>query len=161
MLKYRTVIIIVGMKFLKHTQRSKASRKSSIPLDAENIPPHSQATHKALKPHSCPSTMEAEEPERLCTEEETYRDDIIAYLVQRPETLKTEANYFVNQPNVTEHMRAVLLNWMVDVHLKYRLQPETLFVAVHILDGYMSKRVVCRSELQLVGICALWIASKY
>lgn len=58
-------------------------------------------------------------------------------------------------------MRAVLLNWLIDVHLKYKLQPETLFIATQILDAYLSKRVVSRNELQLVGITTLWIAAKY
>lgn len=58
-------------------------------------------------------------------------------------------------------MRAVLLNWLIDVHLKYKLKTETLFLAVDIIDGYLSKRAVDRTQLQLVGITALWIAAKY
>lgn len=77
------------------------------------------------------------------------------------ETLQTDSMYFRCQPDITEHMRAVLLNWLIDVHIKYKLQPETLFVAVHLLDAYLSKRVVSRTQLQLVGITSLWIAAKY
>ena len=58
-------------------------------------------------------------------------------------------------------MRSVLLNWLIDVHLKYKLQPETLFLAVHIIDSYLERRILYRTELQLLGITALWIAAKY
>ncbi len=58
-------------------------------------------------------------------------------------------------------MRGVLVNWLVDVHLKYKLQPMTLFINVQIIDAYLEKVVVKRNQLQLVGIAALWIASKY
>lgn len=58
-------------------------------------------------------------------------------------------------------MRGVLLNWLVDVHMKYKLQPETLFLTVQILDKYLSMSPTSRGHLQLAGITALWIASKY
>lgn len=53
------------------------------------------------------------------------------------------------------------MNWLVDVHLKYKLQPMTLFINIHIIDSYLEKVIVKRNQLQLVGIAALWIASKY
>ena len=89
--------------------------------------------------------MEIEETFQSKGEEEVYQEGIINYLVQHSETLKVEGNYFATQPDITEHMRAVLLNWLIDVHLKYKLQPETLFVATQILDAYLSKRVVTRN----------------
>jgi hypothetical protein len=42
-------------------------------------------------------------------------------------------------------MRMVLLNWLVDVHLKYKLQPKTLFITIYILDEYLSKVSVKRT----------------
>ena len=73
----------------------------------------------------------------------------------------SSANYFGRQPDVTEHMRMVLLNWLIDVHLKYKLQQQTLFIAVNILDEFLRNQTVHRKELQLLGISALWIAAKY
>ena len=58
-------------------------------------------------------------------------------------------------------MRIVLLNWLVDVHMKYHLMPSTLFITINILDQYLSVRNIQRSQLQLLGIAALWIAAKY
>lgn len=58
-------------------------------------------------------------------------------------------------------MRSVLLNWIIDVHLKYKLQAETLFITVHLIDSYLESNIIHRTQLQLVGITALWIAAKY
>ena len=63
--------------------------------------------------------------------------------------------------DVTEHMRGVLLGWLVEVHQKYRLTDETFFLMVDLLDSYLEREWVIRSRLQLVGITALWIAAKY
>jgi hypothetical protein len=58
-------------------------------------------------------------------------------------------------------MRAILIDWLIDVHLKFKLLPETLYITVGIIDRYLSLHTVARSKLQLVGITALFVASKY
>lgn len=58
-------------------------------------------------------------------------------------------------------MRGILVDWLVEVHQKFRLLPETLFLAVNIIDRFLSLRVCSLPKLQLVGITALFIASKY
>jgi hypothetical protein len=58
-------------------------------------------------------------------------------------------------------MRAILVDWLVDVHLKFKMVPETLFVCVSLIDRYLEKVPVTRQYLQLVGVTAMFIASKY
>lgn len=58
-------------------------------------------------------------------------------------------------------MRAILISWLIEVHLKYQLLPETLFITVNIVDRYCQKKVVPRSEYQLLGVTAMLIAAKY
>lgn len=58
-------------------------------------------------------------------------------------------------------MRSILVDWLVEVHTKFRLLPETLFLAVNIIDRFLSLRVVSLVKLQLVGLTCLFIASKY
>lgn len=58
-------------------------------------------------------------------------------------------------------MRAVLIDWLIDVHLKFKLVHETLFMSINLIDRYLSKNNVVRSNLQLVGVAAMFIASKY
>lgn len=58
-------------------------------------------------------------------------------------------------------MRAILVDWLIEVHYKFKLLPETLFITVRIIDRYLEKQLVLKSKLQLVGVTALLIASKY
>lgn len=57
-------------------------------------------------------------------------------------------------------MRAILIDWLVEVHLKFKLVPETLYLTVNLIDRFLEKEVVMREKLQLVGVTAMLIASK-
>ena len=65
------------------------------------------------------------------------------------------------QTDINEKMRAILIDWIVDVHLKFKLLPETLFLTVNLIDRYLERVPVIRQKLQLVGVASLLIASKY
>lgn len=65
------------------------------------------------------------------------------------------------QPELNGMMRAILIDWLVEVHMKFRLLPETLYLCVNIIDRYLSEKRVVRNKLQLVGVTALLIACKY
>lgn len=99
-------------------------------------------------------------PTMLC-QEEIYRKEIELFILSMRDSLKSKGNYFDFQLDISEHMRGVLLSWIVEVHLKYKLMDETFFLMVTILDAYLEKQKVSRGRLQLVGITALWIAAKY
>ena len=66
-----------------------------------------------------------------------------------------------NQREITAKMRRVLIDWLVEVHLKYQLKEETLFLAINFIDRYCAKRQVKRSEYQLIGVACMLIAAKY
>ncbi|OAY43340.1 G2/mitotic-specific cyclin S13-7 [Manihot esculenta] len=70
-------------------------------------------------------------------------------------------NYMVSQPEINEKMRAILIDWLIDVHQKFELSPETLYLTINIIDRFLSVKAVPRRELQLVGISATLMASKY
>lgn len=65
------------------------------------------------------------------------------------------------QPEVEWYMRPYLLDFLIELHQLFRLQPATLFLAVNIIDRYCAKRIVFKRHYQLVGCTALWIAGKY
>ena len=65
------------------------------------------------------------------------------------------------QKDINEKMRAILIDWLVDVHLKFTLLPETLFLTINIIDRFLEKESIKKDILQLVGITALFISSKY
>ncbi len=54
-----------------------------------------------------------------------------------------------------------MLAWLVELHIKFRLLPETLFITVNLIDRFTERVVVKRDEYQLVGVTAMLIASKY
>ncbi|KAI9660393.1 MAG: hypothetical protein M1821_009743 [Bathelium mastoideum] len=65
------------------------------------------------------------------------------------------------QTEIQWFMRPYLLDFLVEAHHAFQLLPETLFLAVNLLDRYCSKRVVYKRHYQLVGCAALLIAAKY
>lgn len=42
--------------------------------------------------------------------------------------------YMSRQNDINERMRAILIDWLVDVHLKFKLVPETLYLAGSLID---------------------------
>ena len=58
-------------------------------------------------------------------------------------------------------MRPYLLDFLVEAHTFFQLLPETMFLAINLLDRYCSRRVVYKRHYQLVGCAALLIAAKY
>jgi len=62
---------------------------------------------------------------------------------------------------ITPRMRAILIDWLVDVAEEYHLTSETLYLTVNYLDRYLSLVHTSREELQLVGMVCSFIASKF
>ncbi len=58
-------------------------------------------------------------------------------------------------------MREILCDWLIEVHLKFKLLPETLYLTVNLIDRFLSTTSIYRNKLQLVGVTAMLIASKY
>lgn len=72
-------------------------------------------------------------------------------------------DYGMHQTDTNPRRRAILLDWIVEVHNRFKLRPETLYLTAYIFDRYLSleEELVPKTQLQLVGICAMLIASKY
>ena len=71
------------------------------------------------------------------------------------------ANYMDIQHEISWSMRQTLVDWLLQVHLRYHMLPETLWIAVNIVDRFLTKRTVSLLKLQLVGVTAMFIAAKY
>jgi len=69
--------------------------------------------------------------------------------------------YMEDQEEINSTMRAILIDWLVEVHMKFKLAPDTLYLCVNIIDRYCSVMNVPRRKLQLVGVTALLLACKY
>lgn len=58
-------------------------------------------------------------------------------------------------------MRPYLIDFLIEAHAAFGLLPDTLFLAINLLDRYCSRRVVYKRHYQLVGCASLFIAAKY
>ncbi|KAK4710094.1 hypothetical protein R3W88_004607 [Solanum pinnatisectum] len=65
------------------------------------------------------------------------------------------------QSEISDNMRGVLIDWIIEVHDKFELKEETLFLTVNLLDRFLEKQVVAKNKLQVVGLVAFLIAGKY
>ncbi|KAI4340482.1 hypothetical protein MLD38_025311 [Melastoma candidum] len=90
-----------------------------------------------------------------------YIDDIYKFYKLTEDDGRVKDDYMGSQPEINTKMRMVLLDWLVEVHRKFELMPETLYLTINIVDRYLAVNCVRKMELQLVGISAMLIASKY
>jgi len=90
-----------------------------------------------------------------------YIDEIYSHLKSTEDLFSPKFGYLKNQRDINEKMRGILIDWLVDVHLKFKLLPETLFLTTELIDRYLEKEEINRNKLQLVGVSSLFIACKY
>ncbi|NXU77894.1 CCNB1 protein, partial [Oreotrochilus melanogaster] len=93
----------------------------------------------------------------LCSD---YVKDIYNYLRELEENQPVRPKYLFKR-EIDKDMRAELVDWLVQIQIKFKLQLETLYMAVGILDRYLQDNNVSSKMFQLVGVAALFIASKY
>ena len=91
----------------------------------------------------------------------TYVQDMYKLFRSKEVSTSVRPLYMDNQPYINQRMRSILVDWLVEVHLKFKLVPETLYLTVNLIDRYLAKTEVSRVKVQLVGVTALLIASKY
>ena len=58
-------------------------------------------------------------------------------------------------------MRCILIDWLVEVHNKFKLHPATLWLCVNILDRFLEVEQCHRTKLQLAGVTSFLIACKF
>ncbi|CBX92797.1 hypothetical protein IAQ61_005841 [Plenodomus lingam] len=90
-----------------------------------------------------------------------YVVEIFEYLKELEIATMANPDYMDSQSELEWKMRGILVDWLLEVHTRFRLLPETLFLAVNIIDRFLSAKIVQLDRLQLVGVTAMFIASKY
>lgn len=90
-----------------------------------------------------------------------YFDDIVSELKNKEEKYLPKENYMANQKDINHRMRAILIDWLIDVHIKYKMVPQTIYISVNLIDRFLSENKTNRDKLQLVGVASMFIASKY
>ncbi|XP_008293207.1 G2/mitotic-specific cyclin-B3 [Stegastes partitus] len=128
--------------------------EDAAPPAAREVPAHLQ---KQLIPKEFDIDSENSEDSYMCPE---YAKDIFDYLKQREEKFVL-CDYMPKQPSLNPEMRAILIDWLVEVQENFELYHETLYLAVKMTDHFLSKTPVHREMLQLVGSTTMLIASKF
>lgn len=90
-----------------------------------------------------------------------YAQHISEELLRTEKDCLPSPNYMSQQSDINEKMRGILVDWIMEVHSKFKLLPETLFITVNLIDRYLSHTNIRRHNLQLVGVTCMFIASKY
>ncbi|KAL4247200.1 cyclin family protein [Abortiporus biennis] len=90
-----------------------------------------------------------------------YANEIFQYMTELEDDCMPNPDYMTGQSEINWSMRQTLVDWLLQVHLRYHMLPETLWIAINIVDRFLSKRVVSLVKLQLVGVTAMFIAAKY
>ena len=96
-----------------------------------------------------------------------YTNEIHAYMRHLENAQSIKADYLAApagvKMSIKPRMRNMLVDWMAEVHLQFQLLQETLFLSIALLDQFLAKEAksMTTKELQLVGVTALFLASKY
>ncbi|KAI1386961.1 A/B/D/E cyclin [Hypoxylon trugodes] len=90
-----------------------------------------------------------------------YAHEIFEYLRDLECKAVPNPQYIIHQDELEWKTRSILIDWMIEVHTRFHLLPETLFLATNIIDRFLSQKVVQLDRVQLVGITAMFIAAKY
>ena len=69
---------------------------------------------------------------------------------------------FTNHLDINEIHRTILVDWLINVHLYFKLSDECLYLTIKLIDFFLARTVnFTKNKLQLLGICSLQISSKY
>jgi hypothetical protein len=89
-----------------------------------------------------------------------YSDEIFEYLLQKEQTELIGTNFMSSQPHLTDSIRDILVDWLCDVSVKFKLSTETFFLSISLMDRYLCLRQIDRHKFQGLGLVCLFIAAK-
>ncbi|CAH1254824.1 CCNB2 [Branchiostoma lanceolatum] len=141
----------------KPTKEEKTLSPAPMEVDPLDMTEMKKAFSDSLMAKVEDIDSEDKENPQLCTE---FVNDIYEYLRHVERKLKVNPSYLDGQV-INARMRGILIDWLIQVHLRFHLLQETLFLTVDIIDRFLQVQSVSRSKLQLVGVTAMLIASKY
>lgn len=140
-------------------------------LHGERLRDHSLNLGKGIVTNRLSNKSQVVQPEKKVTEPKVQTTDpqmVPEYFFENMQFLRNRekqayklGNYIPTHKTVSEQSRAKLIDWLSQLHYKYKMFPETLFTIVALIDQYLSVKEVSLCDLQLVGVSALYIASKF
>eukprot|EP00873_Tetraselmis_striata_P017708 jgi/Tetstr1/437972/TSEL_026602.t1 len=154
------------------TNREGPDDRQAVPASPRSLPANrtaisARSTHALSahteQPHVTPGIKDidaADDKNWMC--EPVYVNDIYKNYKKMEATYHTAPDVVAWQADIDERLYASLMDWLVEVHRKFKFKmAETLFLTVQIVNRYLAiDQVQCRN-VQLVGVTAMLIASKY
>ncbi|XP_024013278.1 putative cyclin-A3-1 isoform X2 [Eutrema salsugineum] len=153
-------VVLGELPHLSNVSATKKPRKTvKVPTKEKKKKPISNVTSTPKESISDIDTR-SDDPQ-MCA---PYVSGIFDYLrqLEGKEKSKPLVDYIEKvQKDVNPIMRGVLVDWLVEVAEEYKLLSDTLYLAVSYIDRFLSIKTVNRQKLQLLGVTAMLIASKY
>ncbi len=137
------------------SQRLPIPSCSKLKSDATSV--HSSSGYQHSGPADNVDERDIDDP--LCVT--SYVQDMYEHFRSKEIATSVRPVYMEDQPFIDERCRSIVVDWLVEVHMKFKLELETLYLTINITDRYLAKAEVKKLKLQLVGVTALLIASKY
>lgn len=89
-----------------------------------------------------------------------YLKDIHNTLSYEEILVPTLFGYMKSQTEINEQMRAILVDWIIEIHARFNLKEETLFLCVNLIDRFLKTEAIQKNKLQLLGVSSIMIACK-
>ncbi|KAK4048840.1 hypothetical protein OIO90_005648 [Microbotryomycetes sp. JL221] len=142
------------------SQQQLAKRRDSPLRDAVRRTPPELMSQAMQRQHVMQLHSTADRDMQALLEVD-YREDVKAYMYEMETKTLASVELIDQQPELQWYMRAYVVDFLIEIHQQHRLRPETLYLALNIVDRYVSRRIVFKKHYQLVGCAALWIAAKF
>ncbi|KAF5739300.1 cyclin-B2-4-like [Tripterygium wilfordii] len=165
-------------------QKLEATKNSLLPEDsttvdvedykaAGDVPMFVQHTEAMLEENYCMEEVEMEDVVEepvvdidSCDKKNPlavvkYIDDLYDFYRKTEASGCVSPSYMLQQFDINERMRGILIDWLIEVHYKFDLMEETLYLTVNLIDRFLAVQPVVRKQLQLVGVTAMLLACKY
>ena len=139
------------------TMGSMESLNQNEPLDISH-----QSNSVNLNSSDDIKIFKSKEKEVIYSFGEEYFDEVYLNLLldEKKFYKKINSNYMTLQKSINDKMRAILVDWLIDVHFRFDMKKKTLFNCIYIIDAFLSKNLIDRKYLQLLGMAALLISCK-
>ncbi|KAI4374744.1 hypothetical protein MLD38_012704 [Melastoma candidum] len=146
-------------KDLENKKKADKSARRKVPTLTSVLPARSKAAcGLSRRPEGIVDIDVADAGDELAVS--VYVEDLYLFYKEAENECRLR-DYMLSQPEINEKMRAILVDWLIEIHHKFELMPETLYLTINIIDRFLSAEVVPRKELQLLGMGAMFTASKY
>lgn len=152
--------------FTAQSMTTTTTITSAVEFPVALMPKHTEKTRATIQ--TAKSYVDSLKVEQEYDDEEwdtsmvaEYSEEIFEYMRKLEITLNPDVEYMERQEELQWSMRNILVDWVIQVHHRFNLLPETLFLTINCIDRFLSVKVVSLGKLQLVGATAIFLAAKF